>query len=226
MSSPLRDDGGVRVLVVEDHPVLVQHIAEGLRDQGMAVDLALDGAQALDKVRVGSYDVVVLDRDLPQVHGDDVCRGLLGRNPRPHILMLTASGEVEDRVDGLNLGADDYLTKPFAFAELVARINALARRPPALPPAVVCGDILLDRARHRVTRNGAALALNRKEFAVLDVLVSADGAVVSAEELLERVWDEHTDPMSNIVSVTVARLRRKLGEPPLIETIVGRGYRL
>jgi DNA-binding response OmpR family regulator len=225
MSSPVCDHCDVRVLVVEDHPVLVQHIAEGLRDRGMAVDVAVDGSEAIEKVRLVGYDVVVLDRDLPLIHGDDVCRELLRDESRPSILMLTAAGEVEDRVDGLNLGADDYLTKPFAFVELVARVEALARRPPALPPVIVRGDLMLDRARHRVTRGGEHVLLNRKEFAVLDVLLSARGAVVSAEELLTRVWDEHADPFSNIVSVTMTRLRRKLGDPPVIETVVGRGYR-
>jgi DNA-binding response OmpR family regulator len=226
MSYRLRDDGVVRVLVVEDHRALAEHVAEGLRDRGMAVDVALDGAEAIAKAIAGPYDVVVLDRDLPQVHGDDVCRALLDDAPDLRILMLTAAAEIDDRVGGLNLGADDYLTKPFAFAELVARVEALARRQPSLPPVSVRGDLAIDRARHRATRSGRALTLNRKEFAVLDVLVSAGGAVVSAEELLDRVWDEHADPMSNIVSVTVARLRRKLGDPPLIETVIGRGYRI
>jgi DNA-binding response OmpR family regulator len=226
MSSVLRDDGTVRVLVVEDHRALARHVAEGLRDRGMAVDLAFDGAEALDKTSGEAYDVVVLDRDLPRVHGDDVCRALLDDAARPRILMLTAAAEVIDRVEGLNLGADDYLIKPFAFAELVARVEALARRQPSLPPITVRGDLVLDRPRHAATRSGTALSLNRKEFAILDVLVSADGSVVSAEELLARVWDEHADPMSNVVSVTIARLRRKLGDPPLIETLIGRGYRL
>jgi DNA-binding response OmpR family regulator len=216
----------VRVLVVEDHPVLVRHVAEGLRDQGMAVDVALDGEEALEKAVLTSYDVVVLDRDLPGVHGDDVCRFLVSGPSTARILMLTAAGDVHDRVAGLQLGADDYLPKPFAFAELVARIESLARRSPSLPPLLVRRDLTVDRARREVRRGDRPVALTRKEFGILDLLVSADGAVVSAEELLERVWDEHADPLSNIVSVTIARLRRKLGSPPLIETVVGCGYRI
>ena len=214
------------MLVVEDHPVLLQHLAEGLRDRGMAVDIALDGNEALAKASVTPYDVVVLDRDLPEVHGDDVCRFLVGSSATARILMLTAAAGVDDRVAGLQLGADDYLPKPFAFAELVARIEALARRSPSLPPVVVRGDLMIDRARRTVARGGREVILTRKEFGVLDLLVTADGAVVSAEELLEHVWDEHADPLSNIVSVTIARLRRKLGSPPLVETVVGCGYRI
>ena len=214
------------MLVVEDHPVLLQHLAEGLRDRGMAVDIALDGNEALAKASVTPYDVVVLDRDLPEVHGDDVCRVLVGSSVTARILMLTAAAGVDDRVAGLQLGADDYLPKPFAFAELVARIEALARRSPSLPPVVVRGDLMIDRARRTVARGGREVILTRKEFGVLDLLVTADGAVVSAEELLEHVWDEHADPLSNIVSVTIARLRRKLGSPPLVETVVGCGYRI
>jgi DNA-binding response OmpR family regulator len=214
----------MRVLVVEDHEALAGRIAEGLRDAGMAVDIAGDGALALIAAQHTAYDVIVLDRDLPRVHGDQVCRTLAGRAAR--ILMLTALAEVDDRVDGLELGADDYLGKPFAFHELVARVRTLARRAPSAPPVVQRGDLTVDRARHRASRNGRALSLTRKEFGVLEMLVAADGGVVSAEELLEHVWDAYADPFSNIVSVTMTRLRRKLGEPPLIATVVGRGYQL
>ena len=216
--------GFVRVLVAEDQVTLADRIAEGLRDAGMAVDVAYDGAAALEGARVTGYDVVVLDRDLPQVHGDRVCRALAGGPAR--ILMLTAAADVEDRVDGLELGADDYLGKPFAFAELVARVRALGRRAPASPPVVRVGDVTVDRARHRASRAGRPLSLTRKEFGVLEMLAAADGAVVSAEELLEHVWDANADPFSNIVSVTMTRLRRKLGPPAMIETVVGRGYRM
>jgi DNA-binding response OmpR family regulator len=214
----------MRVLVVEDNTVLADRIADGLRDAGMAVDLAYDGATALDKTALVDYDVVVLDRDLPKVHGDTVCAQLVSSHTR--ILMLTAAAGVADRVDGLDLGADDYLAKPFAFAELVARLRSLGRRSPALPPVLVRADLTLDRSRRRVSRAGRPISLTRKELGVLEELLTADGAVVSAERLLEKVWDEHADPFSNTVSVTLARLRRKLGAPPLIETVVGAGYRL
>jgi DNA-binding response OmpR family regulator len=171
-----------------------------------------------------AYDVIVLDRDLPRVHGDAVCAGLVAGPAQARILMLTAAADVDDRVDGLNLGADDYLGKPFAFTELVARIRSLARRSPSAPPVVVRGDLVVDRVRHRVSRAGRPVVLTRKEFGVLEVLVA--GGVVSAEELLERVWDANADPFSNTVSVTLSRLRRKLGAPPLIETVIGSGYRL
>ena len=226
MSSRLGHHEGVRVLVVEDHQVLAAHIAEGFRDAGLAVDVAFDGEDALAKSAANPYDVVVLDRDLPKVHGDEVCAALVAGSSQARIVMLTASGEIEDRVGGLNLGADDYLVKPFAFAELLARVRALARRSPSLPPVLERGDLVVDRARHSATRGERTLALNKKEFAILETLLRADGAVVSAEELLDAVWDEHADPMSNVVSVTVARLRRKLGEPPLIATVIGRGYRI
>ena len=210
--------------------MLADRIADGLRDQGMAVDVAYDGAVAIEAVSMAAYDVVVLDRDLPRVHGDAVCATIVssspGAAPPPRILMLTASASVENRVDGLNLGADDYLPKPFAFVELVARVRALARRTPSSPPVVTHGDLVVDRARRRVSRGGRPLSLTRKEFGVLETLVAAGGAVVSAEALLEGVWDEHLDPFSNVVSVTVARLRAKLGSPPLIETVVGSGYRI
>ena len=217
------------MLVVEDHKVLADRIAEGLRDQGMAVDVAYDGETAMEVTACTGYDVVVLDRDLPRVHGDAVCASLVAgsRVPgRARILMLTAAAAVGDRVDGLNLGADDYLGKPFAFAELVARVRSLARRSPSAPPVVFRGDLAIDRVRRRVSRAGRPVALTRKEFGVLEELAAADGGVVSAEDLLERVWDEHADPFSNTVSVTVSRLRRKLGSPPPIETVIGCGYRL
>jgi DNA-binding response OmpR family regulator len=218
--------GVVRVLVVEDQRVLCDRIAEGLRDAGMAVDVAYDGATAMEVTAFTSYDVIVLDRDLPRVHGDAVAAQLVGGPATARILMLTAAASVEDRVDGLNLGADDYLGKPFAFTELVARVRALARRSPTAPPLVRRGDLTVDRARRRVRRAGREVALTRKEFGVLEELVAADGGVVSAEELLEHVWDTTIDPFSNTVSVTVSRLRRKLGAPPLIETVVGSGYRI
>jgi DNA-binding response OmpR family regulator len=214
----------MRVLVVEDHVTLAERIAQGLRQAGMAVDAAYDGSAALDAAAQTAYDVIVLDRDLPVVHGDRVCRALAGSGPR--IVMLTAAGEVEDRVDGLELGADDYLSKPFAFAELVARVRALCRRTPSSPPVLRRGDLTVDRARHRAQRGGRPLSLTRKEFGILEMLLAADGALVSAEDLLEHVWDANVDPFSNIVSVTMTRLRRKLGDPPLIETVIGAGYRM
>jgi DNA-binding response OmpR family regulator len=216
----------VRVLVVEDQAELADDIADGLRDQGIGADVAYDGADGISKALMTGYDVIVLDRDLPRVHGDAVCTALAGSPSTARILMLTAATAVRDRVDGLNLGADDYLTKPFAFAELVARVRALARRSPAAPPVTVRGDLVFDRARRRVSRAGRLLSLTRKELGVLEELLVADGAVVSAEDLLERVWDENADPFTRTVTVTVARLRSKLGEPDLIETVVGSGYRL
>lgn len=217
---------GMRVLVAEDHATLAQRIAEGLRDAGMAVDVVGDGVAALDSAAATIYDVIVLDRDLPRVHGDTVCRSLVQSGIPTRILMLTAAAAVDDRVAGLELGADDYLGKPFAFHELVARIRALARREPSGAPTVYVQDLTVDRARHRATRADRVLSLTRKEFGILELLAGADGRVLSAEELLERVWDAHTDPFSNIVSVTMARLRRKLGDPPLIETVTGIGYRI
>jgi DNA-binding response OmpR family regulator len=211
---------------VEDQVELADDIADGLRDQGIGADVAYDGATGIEKALMTAYDVLILDRDLPRVHGDAVCATLAAAPSQARILLLTASSTVTDRVDGLNLGADDYLTKPFAFAELVARVRALARRAPAAPPVTVRGDLVFDRARRRASRRGRALSLTRKELAVLEELLVADGAVVSAEELLERVWDENADPFTRTVTVTVARLRRKLGEPELIETVVGCGYRL
>jgi DNA-binding response OmpR family regulator len=215
----------VRVLVVEDHVTLAERVAEGLRQAGMAVDAVYDGGAALEVAAQTAYDVIVLDRDLPVVHGDRVCRELAGSGG-PRVLMLTAAADVQDRVDGLELGADDYLGKPFAFAELVARVRALSRRAPSAPPLLERGDLVLDRARHRARRGARALSLTRKEFGTLEALLAADGALVSAEVLLENVWDANVDPFSNVVSVTMARLRRKLGDPPLIETVVGKGYRV
>ena len=216
----------MRVLIAEDEPRLAEALARGLRRNGFAVDIALDGSQALRRTAVVDYDVVVLDRDLPHVHGDEVCRQLVGAERPPRILMLTAAADVRARVEGLNLGADDYLTKPFAFAELVARIRSLARRSPAAAPVIARGGIVLDRARRRVSRAGRPVPLNRKELGVLEELLIADGGIRSAEDLFERVWDESTDLFSRTVTVTIARLRRKLGEPDPIETVIGVGYRL
>jgi DNA-binding response OmpR family regulator len=217
----------MRVLVVEDQQELAETVATGLRREGMAVDVAFDGAAALQRAAVYEYDVVVLDRDLPGVHGDRVCMTLVERGNRARVLMLTASAGIEDRVVGLGLGADDYLPKPFAFAELVARIRALTRRAqPALPPVMRKGDLTLDPARRIADRGGRRLELSTKELTVLELLMAARGAVVSPEELLERGWDEAADPFSNVVKVTISRLRRKLGDPPLIETVPGAGYRM
>ena len=217
----------MRVLVVEDHIELSEVVASGLRREGFAVDVVGDGAAALANAQVYEYEVIVLDRDIPEVHGDEVCRRLTAGGGRARVLMLTASGEIEDRVQGLSIGADDYLTKPFAFAELVARVRALARRAqPALPPVLESGDICLDTARRTVTRGGRRLELSAKEFAVLELLMAAQGAAISTEELLARAWDEAADPFSNVVKVTISRLRRKLGEPQMIETVPGGGYRI
>jgi DNA-binding response OmpR family regulator len=217
----------MRVLIVEDHAKLAETVAAGLRREGMAVDITFDGRDALDHVGTNRYDVIVLDRDLPGMHGDDVCRSLVSGDCEGRILMLTAAGTIEDRVEGLCQGADDYLPKPFAFAELVARIRALGRRSqPALPPTLVHGDIRLDSARRVATRAGERLSLSPKEFAVLELLLGAQGAVVSAEELLERVWDEMADPFTNAVKMTISRLRAKLGDPPVIETVAQAGYRV
>jgi DNA-binding response OmpR family regulator len=217
----------MRVLVVEDHSELAEAVASGLRREGMAVDVVGDGQTGLTNARVYEYDVIVLDRDLPKLHGDHVCRQLTADGIRARVLMLTASGGVEDRVQGLSLGADDYLPKPFAFAELVARVRALARRAqPALPPVLETGDLQLDSARRLASRAGERLDLSAKEFAVLELLMGAQGAVVSSEELLARGWDEAADPFSNVVKVTVSRLRRKLGEPDPIETVPGGGYKI
>ena len=217
----------MRVLVAEDELRLADAIARGLRRQGMAVDLAPDGHQALAKARVVRYDVLVLDRQLPVLHGDDVCRSVRAERPETGILMLTAAGDLEDVIEGLALGADDYLAKPFRFAELVARIQALARRAlPSRPPVLRHGDLELDPASRRLTRSGREVELARKEFGVLEALMAAQGATVSAEQLLERVWDEHTDPFTNVVRMTIMTLRRKLGDPPVVETVIGVGYRM
>jgi DNA-binding response OmpR family regulator len=217
----------MRVLVVEDHPELAEAVASGLRREGMAVDVAEDGGSGLANARVYEYDVIVLDRDLPVLHGDEVCKQLNRDGIRARVLMLTASGDIEHRVQGLSIGADDYLPKPFAFSELVARVRALARRAqPAVPPVLESGDVQLDSARRRASRAGERLDLSAKEFAVLELLMGAQGAVISSEELLARAWDEAADPFSNVVKVTVSRLRRKLGEPQLIETVPGGGYRI
>jgi DNA-binding response OmpR family regulator len=217
----------MRVLVAEDEPVIADTIAEGLRRRSMAVDVCCDGDAALERVQVNRYDVVILDRDLPRVHGDQVCRQIVAAGGETRVLMLTAAAGIRDRVDGLDLGADDYLTKPFAFAELVARVASLARRArPALPPVLEQAGITLDRPRHRAWRDGLLLSLSPKEFAVLEVLLRAEGGAVSAEELLEKAWDEHADPFTNAVRVAVMTLRRKLGDPPVIATVPGAGYRI
>ena len=217
----------MRVLIVEDHRELAATVAVGLRREGMAVDIAFDGHSALERAARESYDVVVLDRDLPRLHGDDVCKALVADGSRARVLMLTAADTIENRVDGLSLGADDYLPKPFAFAELVARIRALARRTqPALPPVLVRGDIRLDTGRRVATRAGRRLELSSKELSVLELLMAADGIVCSPETLLRRAWDEYADPYTNVVKVTISRLRRKLGEPPAIETVPQAGYRM
>jgi DNA-binding response OmpR family regulator len=216
----------VRILVVEDHVLLANTVADGLRDVGMAVDVCTDGASAIESATLTRYDVVILDRDLPVVHGDAVCAALVAGPSDARILMLTAAAGVDDRVAGLTLGADDYLPKPFAFEELLARVRSLGRRSPSPAPVLVRSDVVLDTARARVSRRGQPVELTAREFAVLEVLCVAGGAVVSAEELFERAWDERTDPFSNVVAVTVGRLRRKLGDPPLIQTVTGRGYRL
>ena len=217
----------MRVLVVEDHKRLAQAIANGLRMETMAVDVCFDGADAIAHTTVNDYDVVVLDRDLPGVHGDQVCRTLAERRSNSRVLMLTAASTIRDRVNGLELGADDYLPKPFDFSELVARVRALARRAtPPLPPSYSRGDLTVDPARRFASRGDRRLDLTPKEFAVLEHLLAADGRPVSAEELLVRVWDEAANPFTTTVKTTVARLRAKLGDPPLIETVREGGYRI
>jgi DNA-binding response OmpR family regulator len=217
----------MRVLVVEDHPRLAAAVATVLRREGMAVDVAFDGREALARTTLTSYDVVVLDRDLPGVHGDEVCRTLVAEDHTCGVLMLTAASTLEDRIEGLSLGADDYLPKPFHMTELVARIRALARRSrPALPPTLTHGDLSLDSSRRAVSRAGQPVSLSPKEFAVLELLLGAGGAVVSTEEILERAWDDATDPFTNTVRMTVSRLRAKLGEPPVIQTVTPVGYRI
>jgi DNA-binding response OmpR family regulator len=217
----------MRILIVEDERPLADAVARAFRHRAMAVDIAHDGESALRKAGLADYDVVVLDRDLPGVHGDDVCRALRTEESGPALLMLTAAGEIDQIVEGLALGADDYLAKPFAFQELVARVQALGRRPRrALPAVLVRGDVELDPARHEVRRRGKPVELQHKEFAVLRVLLEADGGVVSTEGLLARVWDENVDPFTSVVRVVVMTLRRKLGDPPVIETVTGAGYRI
>jgi DNA-binding response OmpR family regulator len=217
----------MRVLVVEDHRRLATAVAEGLRREGMAVDLAFDGSDALAHTAVNRYDVILLDRDLPGMHGDQVCRSLAAQRSETRVLMLTAASTIRDRVDGLELGADDYLSKPFDFGELVARVRALARRAVVpLPLILARGDVTLDPARRIARRGDRRLTLSPKEFALLECLLAADGRVISAEELLARVWDEATDPFTTTVKTTIGRLRAKLGAPPVIETVREGGYRI
>ncbi len=215
------------MLVAEDERRVADAVARGLRREGMAVDVAYDGGSALDKARMHRYDVLVLDRDLPVVHGDDLCRTLREEEPDSRVLMLTAAAGVDDLVGGLSIGADDYMPKPFEFAELVARLRALARRShPASPPTLTAGDLELDPARRTVTRARRPIDLTPREFAVLEALMAAGGAVMSNDELVQRVWDENADPFTNSVRMTVLRVRRKLGEPQVIETVKGAGYRI
>ena len=217
----------MRVLVVEDNAVVADAIAEGLRDQGMAVDVAYDGVERAgegDRQRAMTWSSWIAT--FLGLHGDELCAQIVNSPCTSRILMLTAAGQVEDRVEGLNLGADDYLAKPFDFSELVARVRALARRSPSAPPVLTRGDLIVDRIRRAVTRSGRPVPLARKELGVLEVLITADGGVVSSEQLLEQVWDENADPFTNTVAVTVLRLRRKLGDPPLIDTVIGGGYRI
>lgn len=217
----------MRVLVVEDHKELAATIAVGLRREGMAVDIAFDGEDALRHAVGDTYEVIVLDRDLPKIHGDDVCRALVARGSRSRVIMLTAADTIEERVDGFGLGADDYLPKPFAFAELVARVRALARRNEAArSPVIAHGDLRLDTVQRTATRGGNRLELSNKELAVLELLLTAGGAPVQTRELLARGWDEYVDPDGSVVKVTISRLRRKLGDPPLIETVPSGGYRI
>jgi DNA-binding response OmpR family regulator len=217
----------MRVLVVEDHERLAVAVAAGLRGEGMAVDVVFDGPDALAQAALARYDVIVLDRDLPGLHGDQVCQALAAERCPSRVLMLTAASTIADRVEGLGLGADDYLPKPFDFAELVARIRALGRRAAVpLPPALERGDLSLDPARRLAVRAGRRLPLTPKEFAVLECLLAAQGALVSAEELLERVWDANADLFTTTVKTTMGRLRAKLGDPPVIETVRDGGYRI
>jgi DNA-binding response OmpR family regulator len=217
----------MRVLVVEDFAILARTIGVGLRREGMAVDVVLDGDDALDHLTLHRYDVVVLDRDLPGTHGDEVCRRIVAAHRQARVLMLTASGTVADRVGGLSLGADDYLPKPFDFTELVARIRALARRPVTLvPPVLEHGDLTLDTGLRVASRAGRRLDLSPKELALLECLMSAGGRPVPAEELLERVWDEAADPFTTAVKTTIRRLRGKLGDPPVVYTVREGGYRI
>jgi DNA-binding response OmpR family regulator len=217
----------MRVLVAEDHEVLAAAIGTGLRREGLAVDVVLDGDDALEHLAVTRYDVLVLDRDLPGTHGDEICQQLAAGQAQTRILMLTAASTVADRVDGLGLGADDYLTKPFDFPELTARIRALGRRSAApLPPVLRSGDVMLDPGRRVAFRGGRRLDLSPKEFAVLECLLGAGGRVIPAEELLERAWDEAADPFTTAVKTTIRRLRAKLGDPPVVHTVREGGYRI
>ncbi|MFE0146723.1 response regulator transcription factor [Nonomuraea sp. NPDC059007] len=217
----------MRVLVVEDEAFLAEMIAEGLRREALAVDVAHDGREALRKLETGEYDVMVLDRDLPGVHGDEVCRRVVAYRLMTRVLMLTAAGSVRERVDGLRLGADDYLPKPFVYDELLARVLALGRRArPALPPVIERGGVVLDTACRTAGRDGRPLHLSRKEFAVLEALMRAEGAVVSNEDLIDQVWEEDTSYLTNAVRVTLSKLRAKLGDPPVVETVPRAGYRI
>jgi DNA-binding response OmpR family regulator len=217
----------MRVLIAEDERVLADTVATGLRRETMAVDVVYDGSAALERAMVNDYDVIVLDRDLPEMHGDEVCRTLAAERNPARIIMLTAAGDLGSKVEGLTIGADDYLAKPFDFPELVARLRALARRAPQMvPPVLERAGVSLDPARREVFRDGRYVALSPKEFAVLEVLLRAGGTVVSAEDLLEKAWDENISYFTNSVRVTVMTLRKKLGQPPVIETVTGAGYRL
>ena len=217
----------MRVLVVEDDTEMAEAVALGLRRATMAVDVAFDGPSGFERALENDYDVIVLDRDLPGMHGDEICAELVTAGCRSRVLMLTAAATVDDLVDGLGRGADDYLSKPFAFPVLIARITALARRSqPAIAPVLCHGDVVVDTARRRAFRGTAPLELAAKEFGTLEVLLAADGRTVSAEELLERVWDENTNPFTNTVKITISRLRAKLGEPAVIETVAKSGYRI
>ncbi|GAA1910024.1 response regulator transcription factor [Streptomyces durmitorensis] len=217
----------MRVLLVEDEEFLAEMIADGLRRDALAVDVAADGLTALRKLQLGEYDVVILDRDLPGLHGDEVCRRVVAQRLLTRVLMLTASATIRDRVAGLGLGADDYLTKPFAYDELLARVLALGRRTrPALPPVIERAGLVLDTARRQASRDGRHLSLSRKEFAVLEALLRAEGAVVSGDDLIEQVWEEDTSYRTNAVRVTLSKLRTKLGDPPVVETVPGAGYRI
>jgi DNA-binding response OmpR family regulator len=216
----------MRILVAEDERLLADTLTNGLRHLGFAVDVCYDGDAATERAAANAYDVVILDRDLPKVHGDDVCRRIVAAGRETRVIMLTAAASIRDRVDGLGLGADDYLTKPFAFAELVARVHALSRRAlPVLPPVLDHAGVTLDGPRRHVTRDGRPLSLSPKEFAVLEVLMRNAGTVVSPEQLLEKAWDEHVDPFTNAVRMAVMTLRRKLGDPPVIHTVPSAGYR-
>jgi len=213
--------------VVEDEPRLADAIAEWLRDESHAVDVAHDGSAALERLTVNDYDVLVLDRDIPVIHGDEVCRQIVASPALTRVLMLTAAAEITDRVMGLAIGADDYLTKPFAFQELAARVLALGRRSrPATPPVLRRGEVTLDPSRREVFRGDRYVPLSRKEFAVLTELLRAEGGTVSAEQLLEKAWDENADPFTGAVRLTIHKLRRKLGEPSLVDTVTGVGYRI